>query len=409
MAQNMVGTVSDSIKQELLLLKKSELTVSYITNKFGTTATKSNDEKFTVNTPHFKQNEKIRLSAKEYINQKDIVTNVGLFLFNKLLIEDRVSNIIPDGYWNTPLDKKSFGKLFDILSNALLNGKIDIPTIVAFLKDYEFYGLKLVTVFSPAYTLEMIMPETDIDQEKEEYVKNNPDMTMQEMGKFEDHLVAESREKLKDNPAMVLYNSGARGDFSNDHKNMVIGVGPVMNPVENKYHYMKSNYMEGIQKEDLVSAGNIVVTSEYPKAVGTQKGGYLTKQFYAVFQSLVIDDEGTDCGTKDGIHVLLTNYNVEDFYDQYVISDNGALTQLTEDNANTFLNRDVVIRSPMYCLGDKICSKCAGERYAKLEMPNAGLTTVRISNKMLNLSLKQRHSMKLKLDNVDFNDLLINK
>lgn len=407
MADNMNGTVSDEIKQELLLLKKEDLTVSYIMNKFGSTTTKDKDGKFIVAPPHFIQNQKMRLSANEYINQKDIVTNVGLFLFNKLLIENQISNIIPDGYWNIPLDKKSFGKLFDIISNALLNAKTDIPTVVAFLKDYEFYGLKLVTTFSPAYTLDMIMPERDIDEEKEKYVKENPNMTMQDMGKFEDKLVAESKEKLKDNPGMVLYNSGARGDFSNDHKNMVIGVGPVMNPVNNKYSYMKSNYMDGIQKDDLVSAGNIVVTSEYPKAVGTQKGGYLTKQFYAVFQGITVDTNGSDCGTKKGIHVLLNNFNIEDFYDQYVINNDGSLTQLTSDNAKQYINTYVTIRSPMYCLNDVICNKCAGERYTKLDMPNAGISTARVSNRFLNLSLKQRHNMKLKLDSVDINSMLI--
>lgn len=404
----MKGIVSDAIKQELLNLKKEDLTVSYIIQTFGTTTSKENG-KFVVSQPHFTQSDKMNLSAGEYINTKDITTNVGLFLFNKLLIEGRLETVIPDGYWNTPMDKKSFGKLMDIISNALLTNKIKvIPTVVDFLKDYEFYGLKLVTAFSPSYTLNMLMPETDIDEEKEKAVTANPNMSVQDMTKLEDKLVSQSRDKLKEDPAMVLYNSGARGDFSNDHKNMVIAVGPVENPVTGKYDYMKSNYMQGIQKDDLVAAGNIVVTSEYPKAVGTQKGGYLTKQFYAVFQSIIIDEPGTDCGTKECIHIFIDKSNVEDFYDQYIVKDSGDLELLTSDTASKYLNSTVKLRSPMFCLNDKICSKCAGERFTKMGVSAAGLTTTQLPNKLLNASLKKRHNMKSKMDSVDINDLILN-
>lgn len=399
--------VSEDIKHELLSLKKDDLTVSYIMKEFGSRTSKAKDGEFNVIPPRFIQSKKIRLSKGEYINKTDIVTNVGLLLFNKLLIENRFEDVIPNGYWNTPLDKKAFGNLIDILSNAVLNGKFNVEVLAGFLKDYEFYGLKLVTVFSPSYTLNMIMPEENVNEEKEKLLKEHPNPSIAEMTKIEDTLVATSKNNLKDDSGMVLYKSGARGDFSNDHKNMILAVGPVNNPVTGKYEFMKSNYMDGIAKEDLVKAGNIIVTSEYPKSVGTQVGGYLTKQFYAVFQSIVIDEPGTDCGTAECIHVFLDESNIESFYDQYIRLNDGKLVLLSEDNANEFINSTQAIRSPMFCLNEKICNHCAGERFNRLGVKSAGLTTTQISGKILNASLKKRHSMKSKMDNVDIHDLLI--
>lgn len=401
-----MNVASDEIKKELLSLKKDDLTVTYITKMFGTTATKK-DGKIIYTPPHFKQNQIVNLAKDEYINHDPVQTNIGLILFNKLLIEKTIEGLVPNGYWNIPLDKKAFGKLFDIISDGVLYGNISTDTLTSFLKAYEFWGLKLVNVFSPAYTLNMIMPEKDVQAEKDKMFADTPNPSVIDMTKIEDKMIAMSREKLKDDPGMVMYNSGARGDFTNDHKNMVLAVGPVNNPVTGKYDYMKSNYMDGISKEDLVAAGNIIVTSEYPKAVGTQVGGYLTKQFYAVFQSIVLDDHGSDCGTKECIEINFANENIENFYDQYIKTKDGKLVLLTPDNSDQFDGTICQVRSPMFCLGDKICNKCAGERFYKMDILNAGLTTTQISGKILNAGLKSRHNMKTRLDKVDIDDLIV--
>lgn len=134
--------------------------------------------------------------------------------------------------------------------------------------------------------------------------------------------------------------------------------------------------------------------------------GYLTKQYYAAYQSMQCDDDGTDCGTKEGLPIRLTESNI-DLYDfQNIVTKNGFET-LTPNNHDKFINKKVLIRSPMFCKGDKHCSVCSGRRFYIMGIKNSGLTTGRITNTMLNASMKNFHNAKIKFDTVDINDLLL--
>lgn len=399
--------LSDSLKKELISIPPKELTISFIVKNFGYTTSMGTDKKFQIREPKFKQNMKVNLGAGEYINKKAVSTNVGIILFNKLMIEGNLEEIVPNGFFNEVITKKKYQILMTYISEALNKGVIKIdPTLVRFLSAAELYGLKLSSIFSPSYTMNLVKPLEEISKEKEKLLKENPPETIQDMSKLEDSLVAKAREILKDDPGMTLFDSGSRGSFDNDYKNMSLMVGPVFNPVTNKFDLITSNYTDGLQKKDLVAAGNVVVTSEYPKAVGTEVGGYLTKQFYAVYQSIVVDDPNTECGTKETVEVFLDEDNIDLFLYQNMVI-NGKVTILNHDNQGQYVNKKVKFRSPMYCISDKICSVCAGKRPEMMDISNLGLVAGKISNNLMNKRMKQRHNMKVTLDDVDLNTLLI--
>ncbi len=407
--KSMSTILSDELKRELLALKREDLTTSFVTKNFGYSTRRSKESKgFEVIPPKFITKTKVHLKAGESTNKKAIDTNVGIILFNKLMIEDRVSHLIPNGFFNQVIDKNAFGEIMSHISAALSKGIIQIePTVVDFLKDYEFYGLKFVAIFSPSYTQGIMKPNEKVMAEKDRLLKDAKLDTVQDMSQLEDKLVQSARDIIGDDPGMTLFDSGSRGSFNNDYKTMSVIVGPVENPVTNKFDFIKSNYIDGLQKEDLVAAGNIVVTSEYPKAVGTQVGGYLTKQFYAVYQSIVVDAPGTDCGTDKTINIMLTPENINLFQYQFIRKNDGKLVLLNEDNLNQYVNKMTKFRSPMFCTTDKICSMCAGERFSNMDIENIGLTSGKISNNLMNKRMKKRHNMKVKLDDVDINTLLI--
>ena len=89
-----------------------------------------------------------------------------------------------------------------------------------------------------------------------------------------------------------------------------------------------------------------------------------------------------------------------------MITKNGYET-LTPDNHEKFLNKKVMLRSTMFCKNDKHCSVCSGRRFYIMGIQNSGLTTGRVSNNMLNASMKNFHNAKVKFDKVDLNDLLL--
>lgn len=393
-------------KAELLEIDQETLSISKISKLFGKTTSKVNG-KFVINEPKFDVRSELKLEAGEYINKEAVDTTVGIFLFNKIMVEGMIEELIPNGFYNEVINKSGFNKLIDIVSNGLMMGKIKVnPTLVKWLKQYEFYGMKACTIFSPSYSYGLLKQNAQVQKEKAKLLKDQDNKTVTEMTEIEDALVSSSRKILKDDPGMTLFDSGARGSFDNDYKNMNLMIGPVPKPGNpGEFDMATGNYIEGMNKEDIVAYGNIAVNAVYPKAIGTQDSGYLTKQYYAAYQSIQCDEDGTDCKTSMGLKVKLTPSNAEDYYFQNIQTNKG-YEVLTSENKDKFIGKEVVIRSPMFCKSDKICSVCAGRRFYLLGIKNIGLTTGRITNTLLNASMKNFHNAKLKYDTVNENNLL---
>ena len=261
-------TLTPELKKELLSLEQDKLSISMISKLFGKT-TKKEGSKFVIQEPKFDVRSVLYLKAGEYINTVDIETTVGSFLFNKLMIEGIIENIVPNGYYNEVVNKKGFGKLISMISEGLMMGKISVnPTLIKWLKQYEFYSMKACTIFSPSYSEGLLRQHGDLLKEKEKLLKETKIETPQDMSNLEDTLVAKAREKLKSDTGMTLFDSGARGSFDNDYKNMNLMLGPVAIPgKDGEFDMVTSNYIEGLQKQDLVAAGNSVVNGAFAKAV----------------------------------------------------------------------------------------------------------------------------------------------
>lgn len=259
--------VTDQQKKELLALRQDDLSVSLISKLFGKTTSKK-DGKFVVREPVYNIRAEMHLDAGEYINKEAVDTTVGSFLFNKLMIEGMVDIIIPNGYYNEVIDKKGFGKLQNMISDAVMMKKLPVnPNLINWLKHYEFYGMKICTIFSPSYSEGLLRQNSEVVKRKKELLASKEIKTPVDMANVEDQLVADSRKILKNDTGMTLFDSGARGSFDNDYKNMNLMLGPVVKPgSDGEFHMVKSNYIEGLQKEDIVAFGDLSVASSFPKA-----------------------------------------------------------------------------------------------------------------------------------------------
>lgn len=400
-----MAVLSDIKKMELLKLDPNTITVDQISKLFGYTCKSGT---FDVTPPYFDTKDTVHLEANEYINEEAIDTTVGSILFNKLMVEGSgITKIIPGGFYDGEINAKMFDKMVGLISVAVREEKISIePTVVEFLRNWENWGLRLVPIFSPAYTMGLIKPDPTLRKLTDETLaKANLDR-VEDMIKVEDELVAAAHKITDGDVGKSVFTSGARGSFENDYKNMSVFIGPVQNPVTGKYDFMSSNYMTGLKKTDLVGAGNLIVNAEYPKAIATARGGYITKQLYAVLQTLTVDEEGTDCHTKAGIRVVLTADNGHWFEDQYIMTTKGPVL-LTSELAPKLYGKSVLVRSPMGCTSKKICSICAGHRFYQMGVYTMGLLMVNVSNTLMNKNMKLRHSMKMKVDTVDIDHLII--
>ena len=207
-------------------------------------------------------------------NKKPFYTTVGLWIFNKGFIEQDLFDIFQ--YIDEPISKKVHGKINNELSYAILEDKIPIDTLKRFeLKIQKF--MPMVSVLSASYTEKMLTINTDIDKKKKElmkkYEKGLQEKDAKVMSDMEAELLAYAKELLKDDPAMDMYNSGARASFGNNFKNMFISKGAVKNPDPNKgYDLITSNYMSGISKEDYPAFAASLSAGPYSRAKKTETG-----------------------------------------------------------------------------------------------------------------------------------------
>lgn len=405
------GIIPADKKKLLLNLKKEEMTVELITSLFSNTTKMTEDKSFVVKPPEIDTQWKMNLAAGEYTNKEAVQTTAGIFLFNKLIVEGDLEKVIPNGYYNEVLNKKKFSAFLNYIAAAIMNGSISIkPTVYEFLRDYEFWALKLVTIFSPSYTSALVTPSKKLTDAKQKMLGDSKNASTAEMVEMRDKLLDVARDTIKGDPGKTLFDSGSRGSFENDFGNMFVAVGPVENPVTGEFDFMKSNYISGISKEDLVAAGNIIVNAEYPKAIGTAKGGYQTKQFNAVFQTVTLGPKDSDCGSKGALTITLTKDNLSKYVDQYIALPNGKTVLITDNLDVKYMNHPIKVRSPMYCLhldeGDAICNKCAGERFYKLGVSSMGLTASDLSAQMMNASLKLRHSLQVEMNKINIDTII---
>ena len=77
------------------------------------------------------------------------------------------------------------------------------------------------------------------------------------------------------------------------------------------------------------------------------------------------------------------------FLDRYVLNNDGSLTLLTRENIDEYIEKEIVIRSPLFCKSDYICNKCAGEFFYKMNIKNAGLITNTMAGVLMNASMKK--------------------
>ena len=142
------------------------------------------------------------------------------------------------------------------------------------------------------------------------------------------------------------------------------------------------------------------------KICGTQESGYLSKQLLAAMQQEVLDDFGSDCGSKGYLEVTIREKDRQKIMYRYTI-EGSKLGQITPENFSSYVGKTVKLRSVQFCLGDKMCNKCAGDMSYKLDNREIGLGTSKISNTLLRMGMKKFHTSNLSSKKIDVSDMII--
>lgn len=337
-------------------------------------------------------------------NKKAFYTTVGLWIFNKAFIEKDLFDLFE--YINEPITKKTHGKINSQLSYAIVEDRISLDVLKRFeMKVQKF--MPLVSILSASYTDKMLTITEDINKKKKELLKKYSDGIKNNdpkvMDTVEKELLDYSKELLKDDPSMDMFNSGARASFGNNFKNMFVSKGAIKNPDPDKgYDLITSSYMDGITKEEYPAFAASLSAGPYSRAKKTETGGYWEKLFLKAFQHLKLLPAGSDCGTTKTLKVYLTDDNIDSWMYSYIV-EGSRLIELTSENRGKYLNKEVKFRFSALCEAKDghFCNKCAGNLFYRLDMINVGSVTPQIPSKIKVLLMKKFHDSVINFSEMD--------
>ena len=354
--------------------------------------------------------DEMTLNAGEYFNKEKVVTNCGLFIFNKFLIEPYFQEEV--GYVNFEITKKGLGKIDDMIATAIMLDETGecVRKYIEYMNRLCWLAFTVNTQICSSLSIRTAKPLPKVQArmkqllaENKEAIEQNDAITYKHI---QDELVKVAQEELKDDPAFELYSSGARGSFDNAYRQWLCTKGPIWNAHKGEFEIVTNSLYEGIPKENIPSLANAVVSGFYPKAIGTGECGYITKKLSAGFQDVVLDERGTDCGTGLCDTVTLTKDNMH-YYLYHFIKKGSSYVRLEPSNQAEYMNKTVEIRLPDYCIGKKLCNRCAGDRYYLLGIKNAGLTFGRVSNSTLRAKMKKSHDSTVRTYVLNQDDLFV--
>lgn len=347
---------------------------------------------------------------KDYFfkGQEAMTITIGRFIFNKFILES--SNIIGHtGVLNTIMNKGSLGFLDNKIGQLYMEDKITRGNFNEYLDHRDTLGYWLNGMLAHSISEKMLKPLPAVEKRKAElckkYEKELAAGDIDVMTKISNELVDYAKEILKDDPGMDLYLSGDL-DFGNNYKNNSIVKGAVKNQITGEFDFISTSFMNGIDIKDVPAHANSILSAQYPASCATSGAGYLGKKLMALLQMMEVDETCPDCGTKNLIPIKITKHNKNDLIWSYIDNGSGQEELLTDENVDQYVGKTMMFRSPMSCINQKICSKCAGKLFHLLDVKHAGLFATQISHSALNLGLKAKHNSLVELYTLNPDELI---
>lgn len=337
-----------------------------------------------------------------YPDQPESETTIGRFLFNKYVLEG-AGVIAATGIQLQILNKSGIGDVDNLIGQLYMDDKINRPQFNAYVDRRDNLGYWLNGMLAHTISLIFAKPLKQVEKRKRELYKQYAEEIeagdINIMSAIEKELVELAKNLLKDDPGFDLYASGDL-DFGNNYKNNSILKGPIINKLTGGYDFIGNAFMDGIEIKDVPAHANSILTGQFPASIATKDSGYMGKKLLALLQMMEVDEHGTDCGTKNLIPIIITDTNKNDLvYTYHEVG--GQLQLLTRENIGSMVGKKIMMRSPMSCTTQKICSKCAGELFYKLGIKQAGLFATQLSHSALNLALKSKHNSLVSLYSID--------
>ena len=200
------------------------------------------------------------LKKGEYYNDEDVKTNAGQYITNIILFGNCLSIQKLLGYVAQELNKSNIGAMEDKIAKGLINRKITSDDYINYLNNIQWFGNTFNTHVSVSFTpntcrvLPQVKKERDrLFKENREKIENGDVVTAVEI---QEKLLKIAKDELKDDPGMMIYDSGCKPSFGNNYGTMFVSKGPVYNSAEGRFDIAEGSFIDGMQKRDIPIYGN---------------------------------------------------------------------------------------------------------------------------------------------------------
>ena len=314
------------------------------------------------------------LENGEYVLNDIVKMTKGLYEFN---------SILPDDYEIIvhPVDGKELVSIMNDISFRYSSSK----TLEIFdkIKDLGFkyatkkgYTLSLKQLYKPDL-LELLNNLTGDKKEDRNYLDNDPII----------------KERLKECDFSIFIESGARGSWD-QARQLVLTRGYIAGS-DNKVrdNMIKSSLVSGHNPREFFESCFGSRKGLLDTATSTGDSGYLTRQLIYSTGTIEMDHDVEDCGTEDGLEIVVTNDMIKSILGRYYIKKDGTLKLIKVSNSANLVGKKIKLRSPIYCKNKKVCKKCYGNLHKILHSNQIGIiATQTVGERSTQLVLRTFHT-----------------
>jgi len=350
----------------------------------------------------------------KYNDTKESITTctIGQLILYKLLLEDVKYPIIAE-----PWKPKRVDKMFNECGTKIISktipeeDKITLDDFKQLLNRYEGFSMRMSSFINPSIDSDLLVLSPKIIERKAKLLADNSEAIdnndIQVYADIEDEVLDMAKDAQSNNDNAEWFDSGIVG-YGNEFKTMVLSMGALPQDTSfDKFQIISNSLAEGIPKEKLMYAANSATIGGYSRGKSPEEGGAIAKATGYVCQGIKIGKYGTDCGTKNYVEMTMKPDHKDEYVGRYIVEGKENVL-LTDKNIGTYINKTVLLRSPLTCKNPNICNVCAGELVYDImgdDLPsiNYGMFLSKASSEIVQKRLKLSHDSTVHFCKLDMN------
>jgi hypothetical protein len=337
---------------------------------------------------------------ENYPTGPDLDTTIGIYVANYQFFVYPFGSTIP--YYN---DEFTSSKMEEMVSTPLRAGLISVRDVKdRYINSLYTFG-QATEVICPNITEQTISIPQHIHDLRERLIEENKaaleagDAAV--MSEVEGKLIAAYKKHLEGDPSLHYLLKSKYFNVTFKKLFLVQGMTEKFGS-PGQFVFIGNPLANGYRIKDLPPIFNEVRQGSHARAVETAEGGVTAKQILRVLQDVRLTIP--DCGTTRGEHIHATKEQLKDLKWNYVIAADGSTVVIDDTTMNSFLGKDIVVRTPGYCEAeDGYCNKCFGKIFEELDPGAFAPIANDVGRHHITMSLKTMHGTSH--STVDISDL----